>query len=77
LLPHDPTFKIMYNIVHIDEKWFYLMKMSMKYYLLLEEDECQRCCKSKNVIMKIMFLTAIARPRFDYEGKETLLYQGK
>lgn len=27
-IPHDPTFKAMYNIVHIDEKWFYMTKKS-------------------------------------------------
>jgi len=64
-LPHDPTFKAMYSIVHIDEKRFYLTKRSMKYYLLPEEVEPQRYCKSKNFIPNIMFLTAIARPRFD------------
>jgi len=43
--PHDPTFKMMHNIVRIDEKWFYMTKKSMKYYLLLDEDEPHRTCK--------------------------------
>jgi hypothetical protein len=74
-MPHDPTYKTMHNIVHIDEKWFYMTKKSMKYYLLPDEDEPHRTCKSKNFIGKVMFLTAITRPRFDAEGNET--FSGK
>ncbi|XP_042022953.1 uncharacterized protein LOC121770254 [Salvia splendens] len=32
----------MHNIVHIDEKWFYMTKTSDRYYLLPEEDEPYR-----------------------------------
>jgi len=72
-LPHDPTFKSMSNIVHINEKyWFYLTNIvHMKYYLLTEEDELQRYCKNKIFIPNLMFLTVVARPRFDSQGKET------
>ncbi|XP_058742314.1 uncharacterized protein LOC131614776 [Vicia villosa] len=69
-LPHEPTFSTMYNIVHIDEKWFYMTKSSESYYLLRDEEEPIRTCKSKNFIEKVMFLVAIARPRFDAEGHE-------
>ncbi|CAK8566041.1 unnamed protein product [Lathyrus sativus] len=36
-IPHDPKFKSMHNIVHIDEKWFYISKKSTNYYLLANE----------------------------------------
>ena len=74
-LPHELKFIGMYNIVHIDEKWFYMTKKSKKYYLLPSEDDPLRSCQSKNFIPKVMFLTAIARPRFDDEGNET--FSGK
>lgn len=74
-LPHDSTFKTMDNIVHIDEKWFYMTEKSMNYYLLPEEDVPQRACTSKNFIGKVMFLAAVARPRFDANGNET--FNGK
>jgi len=74
-LPHDPTFKTMDNIVHIDEKWFYMTKNSMNYYLLPEEVVPERACTSKNFIGKLMFLAAVARPRFDANGNET--FDGK
>ncbi|XP_010474143.1 PREDICTED: uncharacterized protein LOC104753613 [Camelina sativa] len=74
-LPHEPKFVDMYNIVHIDEKWFYMTKKTAKYYLLLVEDDPHRTCQSKNFIGKVMFLAAMARPRFDEEGNE--VFSGK
>lgn len=32
-LPHEPKFVDMYNILHIDEKWFYMTKKIETYYL--------------------------------------------
>ncbi|XP_013608030.1 PREDICTED: uncharacterized protein LOC106314747 isoform X1 [Brassica oleracea var. oleracea] len=74
-LPHEPKFVDMYNIVHIDEKWFYMTKKTEKYYLLPIEEEPHRTCQSKNYIGKVMFLAAMARPRFDEEGNE--VFDGK
>ncbi|KAJ0034614.1 hypothetical protein Pint_26432 [Pistacia integerrima] len=53
----------MENIIHVDEKWFYMTKQSEKYYLLPDEDEPLRTCKSKTFITKVMFLAAVTRPR--------------
>jgi phosphoribosyl-AMP cyclohydrolase len=69
-LPHDPIFSGLYNIIYIDEKWFYMTKKSENYYLLHDEEEPLRTCKSKNFIGKVMFLAAIARPRFDAQKNE-------
>ncbi|XP_057418200.1 uncharacterized protein LOC130712381 [Lotus japonicus] len=74
-IPHDPTFVGMHNIVHIDEKWFYMIKKTENYYLLQDEEDLIRSCKSKNFITKIMFLVAQARPRFDAQGNE--IFSGK
>jgi hypothetical protein len=60
----DPRFKDLFDIIFIDEKWFFLTQKSEKYYLLPEEDDPHRTCKSKNYIPKIMFLVVCARPRF-------------
>jgi len=60
----DPKFKDLFDIVFIDEKWFYLYKKSERYYLLPDEDEPHRICKNKNYIPRIMFLCVVARPRF-------------
>ncbi|KAH0645564.1 hypothetical protein KY284_033448 [Solanum tuberosum] len=52
-------------------------KKSERYYLLPEEHEPDpyRSCKSKNFIPKVMFMAAVARPRFDENGIE--LFSGK
>jgi hypothetical protein len=60
----DPRFRDLFDIVFIDEKWFYLSKKSENYYLLPEEDEPHRTCKNKNYIPRIMFLCVCTRPRF-------------
>ena len=70
-----PKFISMHNIVHIDEKWFYMTKMNRCYYLLPEEDDPVRTVRNKNCIEKVMFLTAVARPRYDAEGNMT--FSGK
>ena len=74
-LPHDPKFHDMQNVIHIDEKWFDLSKKCETYYLLADEEEPHRTCKSKNFVTKVMFLAAVARPRFDGQGNVT--FSGK
>jgi hypothetical protein len=62
-ISHDPVFKSIYNVVHIDKKWFYMTQKTKKYCLLANEDDPYRTCKNKNYINNMfMFLVAIARP---------------
>lgn len=74
-LPHNPKFLAMHNMIHIDEKWFFISRKAERYYLLPEECDPERSCKSKNFLTKVMFLAAIARPRFDLDGNE--IFSGK
>ena len=74
-IPHDPTFKTMHNIVYIDEKWFYISKKSIWYYILPDEKESYHTCKNNNYITKVMFSTAQAHPRFGVQGNE--IFYGK
>ncbi|KAL6575383.1 hypothetical protein OROMI_012668 [Orobanche minor] len=60
-----PAIFDMYNQIHIDEKWFYISKTTENFYLACDETDPLRTCKSKRFITKIMFLAAVARPRFD------------
>ncbi|KAI9124738.1 hypothetical protein K1719_004660 [Acacia pycnantha] len=71
----DLTYKSMHNIVHLDEKWFYMTKNNANYYLLPGEEEPLRTTKNKNFIGKVMFLVDVACPRFDSDGNET--FSGK
>lgn len=66
----DPRFKSMYNVVHIDEKWFLVTQECTNFYLHKNEDQPHRTCKNKNYIEKVMFLAAVARPRFDEVGNQ-------
>ncbi|KAF0717578.1 Aste57867_2223 [Aphanomyces stellatus] len=50
-----------------DEKWFNADKNARKVYLTEGEEPIQRAWKSKCFIPKVLFLAAIARPRFDEE----------
>ena len=64
--PNDPLkFRDMMDRVHVDEKWFFLSRQRERYLLLLEEKNPKRCVKSKSHITKVMFLCAVARPRFN------------
>ena len=54
----------MSNYVHLDEKWFYMTRETRKYYIVPGEKEPVRQCKSKTFITKVMFLSAVARPRY-------------
>nr|GEU91163.1 hypothetical protein [Tanacetum cinerariifolium] len=71
----SPTFYNMHNIIHIDEKWFYISKATKHYYLVPGEEEPLRTCKSKTFMTKVMFLAMVARPRFDAFGNE--IFSGK
>ncbi|VFQ75508.1 unnamed protein product [Cuscuta campestris] len=46
-IPSNPTFKGFKNVLHIDEKWFFMTKTSQRYYLTPDEDELHRTCQSK------------------------------
>ena len=70
----DPLFIDMYRILHVDEKWFNMTKSNQTYYLLPDEPDPIRPLPS-SCIGKVMFLTAVARPRYDSEGNMT--FDGK
>ncbi|KAM0854678.1 hypothetical protein ACQ4PT_050274 [Festuca glaucescens] len=71
----EPQFVDMEDIVHIDEKWFNMTKNNRTYYLMPEEEEPVRTIQNKNYIGKVMFLVAVARPRYDDDGN--LTFDGK
>ena len=54
----------MYNEIHLDEKWFYLVQEGARYYLLCDELPPTKSVQHKSHITKVMFLSAVARPRF-------------
>ncbi|CAM9901585.1 unnamed protein product, partial [Pylaiella littoralis] len=63
------------DFVHVDEKWFYLFKDGQKFYLYDGEEPPIRKVQSKRFITKIMFLAAVARPRWNHATNS--LFDGK
>ncbi|KAL3519065.1 hypothetical protein ACH5RR_021654 [Cinchona calisaya] len=66
----NPMFMDTYNHIHIDEKLFFMTKTSEKFYLLPEENDPLCTGKSKKFITKLMFIAAVARPRYDGSSNE-------
>ncbi|CAN0342000.1 unnamed protein product, partial [Discosporangium mesarthrocarpum] len=59
----------MYEWVHVDEKWFYVMMDGRGIYLHPEEDAPKPPrVQNKRFITKVMFLAAVARPRMISDG---------
>jgi hypothetical protein len=71
----EPSFKVIDDRVYIDEKWFILKRWKNTYYLLPDEPKPLRTARNKNSICKVMFLTAVAMPRYDEDGNVT--FDGK
>ena len=55
----------MEDLIHVDEKWFYLTKDGQRFIIVADEAEPYRHVQHKSFLMKIMFLCAVARPRYD------------
>ena len=59
-------YKTMYNEIHLDEKWFYLVKDGGRFYLTADEVPPRTISVShKSHITKVMFLCALARPQYN------------
>ena len=58
-------FEHMEDLIHIDEKRFYLMKDGQCFIIVVDEAEPYRHVQHKSFLTKIMFLCAVARPRYD------------
>ncbi|XP_074318811.1 uncharacterized protein LOC141655641 [Silene latifolia] len=68
-------FAEMSNVIHMDEKWFYITYGGHKFYVVEGEELSYRSCQSKRYITKVMFMCAISRPI--YSETEELLFDGK
>ena len=63
-------FENMEDLIHIDEKWFYLTKDGQRFTIAADKEEPYRHVQHKSFLMKIMFLCAVARPRYDTRKNE-------
>jgi hypothetical protein len=62
-LRSGPKYQNLYDEVHIDEKWFFLMEEGARYILVDSEERPWRKFKHKKWLTKVMFLCVQARPR--------------
>ena len=58
-------FENMEDLIHTDEKWFYLTKDGHHFIIAADKEEPYRYVQHKLFVTKIMFLCAVARPRYD------------
>ena len=49
--------------VHVDEKWFHMMTDGRCFILTKDEEDPYHHCQHKSYIGKVMFISAVARPR--------------
>lgn len=68
-------FSAMFDRVHVEEKWLYMTKNKQNYYQLCDEEQVIRTVQSKRFITKVMFIAAVARPRWDPNRKT--MFDGK
>ena len=66
--PDDGLYEDHYQSVHVDEKWFFITESHLRFYLVPGEEKPDRRCQNKEHILKVMFLGAVARPRYDHNG---------
>ena len=58
-------FEHMEDLIHVDEKWFYLTNDGQRFIIVADEAEPYRHVQHKSFLMKIMFLCVVARPRYN------------
>jgi hypothetical protein len=69
-------FQNLFNLGHMDEKWFYLIKLNQRYYLLPEERDPHHTVQSKRHVTKVMFTCVVFRPR-KIASQNNRLFDGK
>ena len=65
-LPNQ-CFSFFNNLIHIDEKWFFMKKDHLSIYSLPDEPEINRKEINKLYIEKVMFLVAVCLPRYGHK----------
>ena len=63
------------NLIHIDDKWFYMNQISSKVYQTLTEKDPIHRCNNKRFICKVMFLVDLSQTRHDHGRK--VFFEGK
>jgi hypothetical protein len=77
--PLEQKFHDFYNYVHVDEKWFFISEEKLRCYIAPGEVVRERSVQNKDHILKVMFLCAVARPRYvdNGDGEKVCRFDGK
>jgi hypothetical protein len=67
---NNGMYNTMYDRVHLDEKWFFLTRVTERYYLADDEPRPHRVIGHKCHIPKCMHLAANARPHWDAQRNQ-------
>ncbi|XP_021773981.1 uncharacterized protein LOC110737940 [Chenopodium quinoa] len=70
-----PKFSAMYNMVHIDEKWFYMSDKTQRFYLFSWKDDPYRATQSKNFMEMVMVMAGTSGPHICNDGE--IFWDGK
>jgi hypothetical protein len=65
----DLHYNAYFDLVHVDKKCFFLTEKQLHLYLVPGKAEPYRTTRHKSHILKVMFLAAVARPRYNAEGE--------
>ena len=57
--------------VHVNEEWFFISEEVLRLYIAQGEVVPTRSVQNKEHMIKVVFLAAVARPRYDPEGECT------
>jgi hypothetical protein len=68
LNPVDNMYHHFYDSIHVDEKWFFISEKQLRVYIATDEEAPSRYAQNHDHIIKVMFLCAVARPRFNADG---------
>ena len=68
LNPADLQYDGFYQLVHVDEKWFFILEKQLDIYIVPGEELPNRTWQNKDHILKVMFLCALAQPCFAPNG---------
>lgn len=64
-----------YDSIHVDEKWFFISEKQLRVYCAPDEVLPERNAQNRDHLVKVMFLCAVARPRYNAAGNCT--FDGK
>jgi hypothetical protein len=74
-LSHNHQYHHLYGTVNIDKKWFFISEKQLRCYVAPDKQPPEQNAQNRDHLIKVMFLCAIAHPRFIAAGD--CIFDGK